>query len=344
MSRRTVILSDTHLGRPHAAVSDAAQLRPLWQGADRLIVNGDVAEVHHPRHWSAAACQVLKLYDLCEQDGVELVLLSGNHDPYLSDIRHIHLADGAVFVTHGDVLHPAIAPWSPAAGRMREAHDEAIARLDPPSRGTLEARLSAAQHASLAEWQNLRHEAEQSTIPNMLIRPWAIARVLAYWRKIPRLAADFLVQHAPAAQFIIIGHTHRPGVWPVGARTVINTGSFGFPGTPRAVVLQDTSMTIWRLIHHRDRYEFASDPHARFFIPPEIGAGGAIESSTVDPVPAQVPTEAAPAVSPEAAKSPVVVEDARSASPNGSPGSAGSSHHATSSGEDGEAGRTIGVK
>lgn len=279
MSLRTVILSDTHLGRPHAAVAGVSHLRPLWQGADRLIINGDVAEVHHPQHWSKAACEVLKLYDMCEEDGVELVLLSGNHDPYLSDIRHLHLAEGAVFVTHGDVLHPAIAPWSPAAGRIRAAHDAALAQLDPPTRATLEARLSAAQHASLAEWQDLRVEAEQSTIPGMLIRPWAIAQVLAYWRRIPKLAASFMAEHAPAAQYMLFGHTHRPGIWSIGPRTVINTGGFGWPGTPRAVVVQGESMTVWRLSHHGGVYEFADRPVAHFLVPPEQRPGPAVESN-----------------------------------------------------------------
>lgn len=264
---RTVIISDTHLGRPHAAVRHVAQLRPLWQGAAHLIVNGDAAEVHHPRHWSQAACEVLKLYDFCEQDGVELTLLSGNHDPFLSDIRHLHLADNTVFVTHGDVLHPAIAPWSPAAGRMRAAHDAALATLEPETRRHLESRLSVAQHASLAEWQSIRVEAEQSSMLRMLLRPWALAQVLHYWHIIPRLTAQFAAEHAPEARYIITGHTHRPGIWRVGPRTIINTGSFGFPGTPRVVVLDGEALTVWKLRLTNSVYELASSPQSLFAIP-----------------------------------------------------------------------------
>lgn len=110
MKDRIVILSDTHMGRPEAVVRSPAELAPLWRGADSLVINGDVAEVHDPRHRVKAAGQVLELHDLCERDGVDLTLLSGNHDPYISDTRHLKLANGAVFVTHGDALHPSIAP------------------------------------------------------------------------------------------------------------------------------------------------------------------------------------------------------------------------------------------
>ena len=46
----------------------------------------------------------------------------------------------------------------------------------------------------------------------------------------PRLAATLVRKHRPAAKFILVGHTHRPGIWqrPEGI-TVINTGSFSRP-------------------------------------------------------------------------------------------------------------------
>ena len=93
MPGRIVILSDTHLGRPSCGAQSARALRPLWQGASHLIVNGDVAEIHHPRHWGEAARETMHLLDLCEEDSVALTLLSGNHDPFISEVRHLHLAD-----------------------------------------------------------------------------------------------------------------------------------------------------------------------------------------------------------------------------------------------------------
>src|SRR5688572_10217488 len=188
----TLILSDTHLGHPHYAALSAEALRPLWAGCSRLIMNGDVAEVHHPLHWTRAATQVLRLFDLCERDGVELTLLSGNHDPFITDVRHLNLVNGLVFVTHGDVMHPAVAPWSPRAGKMRKRHDQAMAALPVDQRRTLQARLTVSQHASKADFEHLQAGAKHSPVHSMLLRPWAVMHVLWYWWRFPRLAAQFI--------------------------------------------------------------------------------------------------------------------------------------------------------
>jgi len=259
MNGRIVVISDLHLGRSRHAARSAEALRPLWQGAAHLIVNGDVAEVHHPVHWATAARETLKLFDMCETDGVELTLLSGNHDPYISDLRHLHLANHEVFITHGDVLHPAVAPWSLAAGRIREANEKALAALDPEDRDRLEGRLNACQHASYAEWQNIKELQEQaahSTLRGMLVRPWALVRVLAYWRAFPKLAAAFAEKHAPAARFVLVGHTHRPGIWSIKGRIIVNTGSYGFPGRPLGVVLDDGWLRVMRISARGELYAF----------------------------------------------------------------------------------------
>jgi UDP-2,3-diacylglucosamine pyrophosphatase LpxH len=281
MSGRTVIISDTHLGRLHGAALSAPALRPLWQGADQFIINGDVAEIHHPDQWGDAARQTMQLYDLCETDGVHLTMLSGNHDPFISDIRHLQLADGAVFVTHGDVLHPALAPWSPAAQRIRAAYDQAMAAMVNDSRDELEQRLEAAQHASHAEWQGLKREAGRSTLLGLMRRPWALVQVLLYWMRVPYLGERFLVRHAPDARFLIIGHTHRPGIWTINDRVIINTGCYGFPGTPRAVILEDGVLQVYRIRLHHDVYQMDASPLVQFDVQPaEQSASVSVEHAT----------------------------------------------------------------
>jgi predicted phosphodiesterase len=264
VSTRTVILSDTHLGRPRGVARSAEALRPLWRGAEHLVINGDVAEIHHPLHRPAAAREVLRMAEMCEEDGVALTLLSGNHDPYITDHRHLHLAGDAVFVTHGDVLHPAIAPWSPAAARLRVAHEEALESIHPDRRDELDARLAAAQHASHAEWEQLTEEAGHSSMAAMFVRPWTLLLVLSYWYRLPRIAARFAATHVPRARFIVLGHTHHPGIWRVGERVIINTGSYGFPGSPRAVLVDDDTLTVRRIVMAGDAYrldrEVASFP------------------------------------------------------------------------------------
>jgi predicted phosphodiesterase len=267
---RLVIISDLHLGRPRGAAIGADALRPVWAGASGLVVNGDTAEIHHPRHRAAAARETLRLADFCAADGVDLTLLSGNHDPYLTDRRHLLLADGRVFVTHGDVLHPAVSPWSPASPRVRAANRVALAALGAAGREDLEARLSASQYASFAEWADvaaLERDASHSSFLGMFLRPWAILKVLHYWHVVPRLAAEFMKQHVPAATFGIIGHTHHPGTWRVDGRVIINTGSFGFPGKPYAVVLEGDVLEIVAIRRRGDVYEMAPAATKRFELP-----------------------------------------------------------------------------
>lgn len=264
MIGRIVILSDTHLGRDKGAAVSAAALRPLWQGANHLVLNGDVAEVHHPVHRGAAARQVMELLELAEADGVQVTMLSGNHDPYLSDVRHLRLAGGRVFITHGDVLHPAIAPWSPSADKLRTVHQLALARLDPSQRGQLEHRLAASQHAAHAEWAYLEANKSRSALGELMQRPWLIPRILMYWHRIPRLAAEFAAEHVPDARFIVLGHTHHQGVWHVANRVIINTGAFGFPAKPWAAVLDQGELAVRPILFDRSTYRLSKRPVASF--------------------------------------------------------------------------------
>lgn len=280
MFDRILILSDTHLGRLRGACRSAAMLRPLWKDSDTLIINGDVAEVHHPKWRAAAAREVIELADLCEKDQVRLILLSGNHDPFLSDIRHLVLAGGDIFVTHGDVLHPAIAPWSPRAGCMRAAHKQYLEQIPLEDRDHLETMLAVAQHASHKEWEHLASEASKSSRRAMLLRPWKLAQVVYYWNHFPAMAAQFLAQHAPEARFGIFGHTHHPNTQEIDGRVIINTGSFGFPGKPRAVTIADRTLAVWPIEQIKNNYQFAERPMESF------------ELRHADPLPQRAPMAA----------------------------------------------------
>ena len=61
--------------------------------------------------------------------------------------------------------------------------------------------------------------------------------------------AAIAATHRPAARFMLIGHTHRPGVWttPSGL-TVINTGSLSRPFGALAVDLNPTQLTVRRIV------------------------------------------------------------------------------------------------
>lgn len=281
MPGRIVILSDTHLGRTRGAAISAQALRPLWHGAARLILNGDIAELHHPLHADRAEQEVLDLFEGCERDGVTLTLIAGNHDPFISDLKHVHIGGDTIFVTHGDVLHPAISPWSPAAPRVREATEKALTRIAPEDRDHLEARLAVSRYASTHECRELERMAESSMWSQALLRPWSVLQVLAYWWRIPRIAAHFTKNHCPDARFIIFGHTHRPGIWHIDDLVVINTGSFGFPGRPRAIVIEGSELAVWPILLRGRKYQFSDRPIRRYELPRRISAPSALKTRPV---------------------------------------------------------------
>jgi len=259
MSDRFLILSDLHLGRqPDRATAD--MMRPLWKGSQHVIINGDVAELYDPRYIESAEVQTLRLQDLCEQDGVTLTLLAGNHDPDVTDQRYLLMADDKILVTHGDSVDPAIAPWCSTAPVMRAAFDRTIASFPVESHEHLETRLAATRSAALAKWDLIKDDLHSVGFRRMLRRPWAFAQVLNYWYRFPDESVKFLARYAPSASVMITGHTHRQGIWKRGERTIINTGGFAFPAHPRAVTLEGNSLAVHRIDRRGDSYHLAAEP------------------------------------------------------------------------------------
>ena len=259
MPERFVILSDLHLGRqPWLATAD--MIRPIWAGCSHLIINGDVAELYDPRYIEAAEKETLRLQELCEADGLTLTLLAGNHDPYVSEQRSLYLNDGKILVTHGDSVHPAIAPWCATAPLMQAAFDRTMASFPVETREHLQSRLTATHHAALAKWDAIKNDMHTVGFRRMLSRPWSFFEVIRYWWNYPRDAAMFLERYAPTTNVIITGHTHHQGIWKRGGRTIINTGGFAFPAKPRTVIIEGSTIKIHRIQREGDTYRRVDQP------------------------------------------------------------------------------------
>lgn len=272
---RIVILSDTHLGRPSAGARGADALRPLWRGADRLIINGDAAELADDVYRVEAARHVLAIQQACEADGVELTLLPGNHDPMISDARYLRLRGGEVFVTHGDAIHPAISPWTVHRAQLQRFHAyagraaSAAGQEDP-----LISTLAAAQYAAHLTWDDWHWHPEHTPQSVFRVLPARlrdraefaakVARVLWYWHTLPRRAARFAERFAPDARFFIFGHIHRAGVWRTRRHILINTGSYDFPARPHAVVIDRDTLAFHRIIQAGDAFSLRDEPLAAF--------------------------------------------------------------------------------
>ena len=278
---RVVILSDTHLSDPGKGAGSPAALRPLWRGATRVIFNGDTAETGDPRKREASDQAVAELQALCEADGVRFTMVAGNHDPYITDTHFVRLRGGEVFVTHGDALHFAIAPWAESAKHLKKHHREVVREHNGEVSGDVDAKLLAAKQASARQWWE---EAYKRKRPGPVEGLWGkgvlALRVLWYWRTEPKRAMDFAERYAPACRFFVFGHLHRAGVWTDAGdrdgreRTIINTGAYSTPRWPRAVVISGQTLEVFSVKYDRKRgHGLAETPRASFTLkhPPDAG-------------------------------------------------------------------------
>jgi len=254
------ILSDVHFADRSSRVRRLEQLRPLAAGATALILNGDTLDTRpsqDPKRTALLRSQVAEFFGSL---GIPVTYLTGNHDPDLSGDHQVELAGGQVLVTHGDVLFDNIVPWSSEAPIVRTKVIAALAALPEGASGRFEDRLVAFRQAAAAMPQ--RHQAEKDPL-RYAVRlagdtVWPPHRVLAIikaWREAPGRAAALARRHRPKARFILIGHTHRPGVWRTASGVVVvNTGSFcRFFGAMAAEVTADT-LRVRRVERRRDGF------------------------------------------------------------------------------------------
>ena len=264
---RTRILSDLHFRDPRGLLHDLATLDPLLDGAERVILNGDAIDTQieaHARHRGE-----LERFFAARRE--EIVFLTGNHDPDLPNApAELNLADGRVWVTHGDVFFYLIAPWSHHAADFEQRLTAAKARdgLDAEAAARVENRLRLNREASVALPLPDIWKEPASPSPFRKLRllwhcvfpPGRLLKMLWAWAATPRLAATMARAQRPRAQVVILGHTHYPGVWRVSAPrsgpgaggppiTVINTGSYTRPFGALMVDLEADLVRVRRVRH-----------------------------------------------------------------------------------------------
>ncbi|MDO8543448.1 MAG: hypothetical protein Q7S40_23665 [Opitutaceae bacterium] len=244
----TRILSDIHYGDRASIVGNLGQLQPLTESAACLVLNGDTLDTRAgplPAHTQTCREEVQAFAASLP----EAVLISGNHDPDLVPKHMLELAGGQVIVTHGDVLFDDIVPWGRDAHLIRRRIAAALAARVGGRLG-LDERFAIWRAVAATIPQ--RHQSERNPLKyavrfaaDTVWPPLRIVRILRAWKRAPSLAADFAREHWPGARFIVIGHTHRPGVWsPAGGPVVINTGSFCPPLGGFAVDIEPARLQV----------------------------------------------------------------------------------------------------
>lgn len=255
------ILSDLHYGDRASRIGSLAQLQPLLDGVTHLVLNGDTLDTRPgpaPAHTAACRAEILAFFPAHVP---RVTFLTGNHDADLTGEHALDLAGGTVFVTHGDIMHDDIVPWSQDADFIRPRIAAGLATLAPVERTQLASRLMVWRRVAAAIPQ--RHQSETRGLRyamhfarDTVWPPSRVWRVIRTWRREPALAAEFVRTHRPQAKFIAVGHTHRPGAWstPSGV-VVINTGSFCRPFGGCAIDLAGGRLSVHRIVQRAGEFQ-----------------------------------------------------------------------------------------
>jgi predicted phosphodiesterase len=226
-----LILSDLHLGHHASRIKHPEQLAPMLHGSGSVIFNGDTAEMRNPEDRPVGRKLAADLARVCHQLGRKAFFVNGNHDPTVSNTNHLDLAQGAILVTHGDILFLGVAPWSRDARHYLKKHRQILDRLGPDDFTDFEKRLLASKRTAI-ELEMIEGPLTGGRLPGLrlFIRhfwpPWRPLKIVKAWLEIPGLSANLARVFRPQARFVIVGHTHYPGAWKVAPRIIINTGSF----------------------------------------------------------------------------------------------------------------------
>jgi predicted phosphodiesterase len=250
------IISDLHYGDRVSAVTDFSQLAPLLANTQTLILNGDTTDTRPGPDPELKLRVLTELEAFTRQSTADISLITGNHDPDISQIHLAEIANGQVLVTHGDILFENIVPWGRDAALATELVNQARNRTSMGSE-RLESLLQA--HRLAAAGIPQRHQSERnglryftSFLTDTIWPPKRIFHILNSWRTFPARAEALVSAHRPKARFLIGGHTHWPGIWrrPDGL-IVINTGSYCPPSGRLMVELDEVQLRVRRIVNRR---------------------------------------------------------------------------------------------
>ena len=249
MSQRIRIVSDLHIGHRASSLTCPSSLRELATDIDHLIFNGDTLELKYAHNEELER----RFAEEVASWGIETTIITGNHDPSISGRHDMDLFGGAIYVTHGDALFETIAPWSSSLPYLKASLEilKSNGYKDSWDRD-LATYLEMIKEASLMAqemdtdynptlWGKLKIFLHQAWPPT---RPF---KILDCWRRVPGHAVAFAERFGKNPRFIIVGHTHNPGIWQKGSQVVINLGSFfPWPGA-RCVDIENGRLLVRKL-------------------------------------------------------------------------------------------------
>ncbi len=247
------ILSDLHLFDAATQVRDLRQLEPLLADVHTLVINGDSCELLHGHN----AGRLPAMQRFFRERVPEVIFVTGNHDPAISEVHELLLADGRVWVTHGDICFDDLTPWSRNQPELVALVRAELAREPAGDYRAIPVRLRVARTVA-GQLEEKVDRLDRSLRARLLwlwhtfLPPRQPIAMLRAWRELPARAAALAAAQRPSAQVVVTGHVHLPGVWtPRPGPTVINTGSFLAPLGGHLVDLVGEEVGVRRITRHK---------------------------------------------------------------------------------------------
>lgn len=248
------IISDLHLGHPASLARDIEQIEPLFKGARTVIFNGDTVEMRSERNRERAIRIMAEVEQFCAAQTARTHFINGNHDPIISTLNHLEIGQGSMLVTHGDSLFPG-EPEDDPDYDPSVITDFTVADLKRLEK-ILSSNKRGAQTVIETGHFNIPNGTwgQVSTFVKQTWPPRNFARMVSGWRNSPLQAVNLVRLYHPTARCVVVGHTHRPGIWHRHGYSVLNTGSF-LPMLGRlAVDYAEGVITVRKILFRKKRF------------------------------------------------------------------------------------------
>jgi hypothetical protein len=179
-------------------------------------------------------------------------------------------------------LFDELVPWSRELPQISRLFREQLAAMAPAQREDPGERLAACKRACAK--LRLHHDPHpRSLLQRVLLTtrifwpPQCTLAMIRAWHELPDRAAAFAREFRPGSRFVVVGHTHRPGVWKRSGSVVINTGSFRPPFGCYAVDVSPEWVVVRQVRHNRGSFAFGRVV-ASFALAPTNENSGAVST------------------------------------------------------------------
>jgi predicted phosphodiesterase len=249
-----VFFSDLHLRSLDDWECELEGLRGLWSNAKTVLFNGDTLS------WEISRCPELReklrndITDFFHHNALKTIFVAGNSDQELSEQNYCFMCEKKILALHGHVIFDDVSPWNYHAPRIEKLRQEFLESIPQQSRDTLDASAQSARAATLKiqRWclETLGKNSAKFYVFLKIHKLRTLLRlrtILRSWRNTPIFGVKFLERYAPQTKFLIMGHTHRSGVWKLNGRVIINTGSIKNHRQCLLVRLENNNLKVFRI-------------------------------------------------------------------------------------------------